>query len=197
MKVYLNLAIARNRRERYSLAWAIPMLGVSLLVLAWLAASVVRGFHHSHQIQQSLAAVKAQNTKVRAREIQLQQQIERPEFQRMIRETDFVNQLISQKQFSLTELTFKVSKLLPPSARLNGLALASSSSPTPEVQFAVMGKTEEAIETFLDNLESSNDFNDVLIKSQGFRGGSEAAPQEVALICTARYVAGDLPASDK
>jgi len=197
MKVYLNLAIAPNPRERYSLAWSVPTLVVSLLVLAWFGVSAVHDMRRSHQIQQSLAKVKAQDARVQTKEIQLQQQIERPHFQSMIRETEFVNQLISQKQFSLTELTFKVSKLLPPSARLNGLGLASSSATNPEVQFAVMGKTEEAIETFLDNLESSSDFDDVLIKSQGFRSGSGTAPGEVALICTAKYVAGAQPTSDK
>ncbi|MEJ2007149.1 MAG: hypothetical protein P8Z30_03180 [Acidobacteriota bacterium] len=197
MKVYLNLAVPRNRRERYSLAWTVPTLVVSLLVLVWLGVSAVHHLRRSHQIQQSLAKVKAQDAKVQAKEIQLQQQIQRPQFQNMIQETEFVNQLISQKQFSLTRLAFKVSKLLPPSARLNGLALTSSSATNPEVQFAVMGKSEEDIETFLDNLENSSDFNGILIKSQGFRAGSGNGPKEVALICTAKYVAGTQTASDK
>lgn len=188
MKVYLNLAVARSRRERYSLAWAIPTLVVSLLVLAWLATSTLHDVRRSHKVQQSLVKIKAQNAKVQSREIHLQEQIEKPQFRRMIRETRFVNQLIDKRKFSLTELTFRVSKLLPPSARLNGLALASATNSNPEVQFAVMGKDEGAIETFLNNLEGSRDFNDVVIKSQGFHGGSGSAAKEVALICTAQYV---------
>jgi len=190
MKVYLNLAVVRDRRERYSLAWAIPALALSLMVLAWLATTAIHDLRRSHQIQRSLAEVRTQDAAMRDKETHLQQQIERPEFKRMIQETEFVNQLISEKQFSLTELTFKVSKLLPPSARLNGLALASASAPNPEVQFAVMAKDEVSIETFLDNLEGSKEFDDVIIKTQGFRGGSTSGPQEVALVCTARYRAG-------
>jgi hypothetical protein len=190
MKVYLNLAVARDRRERYALAWAIPVLALSLITLAAFATTAIHDLRRSHQIQRSLAEVRTQNATMRDREVHLQQQIERPEFQRMVQKTEFVNQLISEKQFSLTELTFKVSKLLPPSARLNGLALASSAAPNPEVQFAVMGKDEESVETFLDNLEGSKEFDDVIIKTQGFRGGSASGPQEVALVCTARYRAG-------
>ncbi len=189
MKVYFNLAVARDRRERYALAWAVPMLGLALLVLAWFAFTAIRDVRHSHQIQQSLAQVKSQDAALQAKQVSLQHQIERPEFQRMIQKTEYVNQLISERQFSLTDLTYKVSRLLPPAARLNGLALASSSVAQPEVQFAVMGKDEEAIETFLSNLEGSTDFNNVIIKSQGFRGGGGSGPQEVALVCTARYVA--------
>jgi len=193
MKVYLNLAVVRDRHERYALAWAIPVLALSLVVLAWLATTAIHDFRRSRQVQRSLAEVKVKDAAAQAREVHLQQQIDRPEFKSMVQKTEFVNQLISEKQFSLTDLTLKVSKLLPPSARLNGLALASSSAANPEVQFAVMGKDDEAVETFLGNLEGSADFSDVIIKSQGFRGGGASGPQEVALVCTARYVARVAP----
>lgn len=189
MKVYFNLAVAPDRRERYALAWAVPTLAVSLIVLIWLAATAIHNVRRSHQIQQSRAELKAEETATRSKEIRLQQQINRPEFTDMIQKTEFVNQLISERRFSLTQLTFKVSKLLPPSARLNGLALASASVSHPQVQFAVMGKDEGAVETFVSNLEGSNDFDNVVIKSQGFRGGGGSGPQQIALVCTATYVA--------
>ncbi len=188
MKVYLNLAEPRDHRERYSMLWTIPTLIVSIIVLVWLASTAYQGMRRSHQVQQALAQVKTRDAALRARETQLQRQIERPEYRQMMAETEFLNKLISQKQFSLTDLTFEVSKLLPPAARLNGLALASSAEPNPEVQFAVRAKNEEAIETFLGNLEESNEFSDIVIKSQGFQGGSGSTPQEVAMICTAKYV---------
>ena len=196
MKVYFNLAVAYDRHERFALAWAVPTLGVSLIVLVWLAASVFRDMRRANQAQKSLADVQAQEAALSSKEASLRRQIDRPEFRSMIQKTEFVNQLINQRQFSLTDLTFKVSRLLPPSARLNGLALASASAPKPEVQFAVMGKDEEAIEAFLSNLEASNDFSDVLIKSQGFRGGGGSSPQEIALVCTAKYVGLAPPAGN-
>jgi hypothetical protein len=189
MKVFFNLALEPDPRDRYALKWAVPVLVVALLGLGWLAVSAFSGLRRLHQVQRSLAQVRTSEAALRSKEVRLQQEINRPEYKALIEKTEFVNQLIGQRQFSLTELTFKVSKLLPPNARLSGLALASSSEAHPEVQFAVMGKDEEAIETFLDHLERSGDFNDVIIKSQGFRGGSGGEPQEVALVCTARYVA--------
>lgn len=193
MKVYFNLAVAPDRRERYALAWAFPTLALALLVLAWLSFTAIRNLRRAHRAEQSLAQVQSQENAINLKEAGLKQQIDRPEYAKMIQKTEFVNQLISRRQFSLTDLTFKVSKLLPPSTRLNGLALASASSPKPEVQFAVMGKDEESIETFLNNLEGSSDFSEVVIKSQGFRGGGGGGPQEIALVCTARYTAENLP----
>lgn len=194
MKLYFNLAVPPDRRERYALAWSVPTLALALIVLLWLAFTAIRDVRRSHQIEQSLVKVQSQEAKINSKEAGLRRQIDRPEYRSMIKKTEFVNQLINRRQFSLTNLTFKVSKLLPPSTRLNGLALASASAPNPEVQFAVMGKDEASIETFLSNLEGSSDFSDVIIKSQGFRGGSGGSAQEIALVCTARYVA-DVPPS--
>ncbi|HET7101026.1 MAG TPA: hypothetical protein VFJ52_07745 [Terriglobia bacterium] len=191
MKVYFNLAVAPDRRERYALAWAVPTLAVSLIVLIWLAFTAIHDVRRSRQAQRSLAEVRSQEAALSSKEARLRQQIDRPEYKSMIQKTEFVNQLINRRQFSLTDLTFKVSKLLPPSTRLNGLALASASAPNPVVQFAVMGKDEESIETFLSKLEGSSDFSEVIIKSQGFRGGGGSGPQEIALVCTARYRVGN------
>lgn len=196
MKVYFNLAVTSDRRERYALAWAVPTLALSGIVLLWFAGSAIRYIGRAHQAQKSLADVQSQGAALSSKEAGLRRQIDRPEFRSLIQKTEFVNQLISQRQFSLTDLTFKVSRLLPPSARLNGLALASASAEKPEVQFAVMGKDEEAIETFLNNLEGSDDFSDVMIKSQGFRGGSGSGAQEIALVCTAKYVGLTPPSSN-
>ncbi len=188
MKVYLNLAESRDRRERYSMLWTIPTLVVSIVVLVWLGNAVFQGMRRSHHVQQVLVQIKTRDAALRARETQLQRQIERPEYRQMMEETEFLNELISRKQFSLTDLTSEVSKLLPPAARLNGLALASSAVPNPEVQFAVMAKNEQSIEVFLSNLENSNEFSNIIIKSQGFQGGNGSTAQEVAMVCTAKYV---------
>jgi hypothetical protein len=196
MKVYFNLAVASDRRERYALAWAVPTLGVALLVLLWFAGTAIHDVRRSHQIQKSLGKVRAQEAALTSKEASLRQQIDRPEYKNMVQKTEYVNRLISERQFSLTELTYKVSRLLPPDARLSGLALASASVPSPEVQFAVMGKDEVSIETFLRNLEESKYFSDIIIKSQGFRGGGGAGPQEVALVCTASYVAQTPPSGN-
>jgi Fimbrial assembly protein (PilN) len=189
MKVYLNLSVAPSRRERYALAWAVPTFVAALIVFVYLAGSAIRDFHRSREIRGSLASSQAKDADLRARETELRLELGRPKFRQIIHETEFVNQLINQREFSLTELTVKVSKLLPSNVKLNGLGLAGSDS-QPEVRFAVMGKTEEAVESFLSNLEGSKDFSDVTIKNQGFREESQTGAEQVALICTARYVTG-------
>ncbi len=192
MKVYLNLAISPSRRERYALAWAAPTFAVALLIFVYLAAGAVRDFRRTQQIHRSLAEVQAKDARLRSQEAELRLQLTQPKLRKMIRETEFVNHLINERQFSLTELTVKVSKLLPMNVKLNGLGLAGTET-HPEVRFAVMGKSEEAVESFLSNLEDSKDFSNVTIRNQGFQGGERGGPEQVALTCTARYVTAGLP----
>src|SRR5512146_2646857 len=127
MKVHFNLAVSRDRHERYALTWAGPTLAVAAIVLVWLSFTAIRNLQRAHRAEQSLAQVRSQEIAINSKEAGLRQEIDRPEYKNRIQKSDFVNQLISRRQFSLTDLTFKVSKLLPPSTRLNGLALASAS----------------------------------------------------------------------
>jgi hypothetical protein len=195
MKVHLNLAVAPSRRERYALAWAVPTFVVALLLFVYLAGATVRDFRQSHKLRRSLADLQAKDARLRSQEMEIRSQLSLPDSQKMIQETDFVNHLIGQRQFSLTDLTIKVSKLLPFNVKLNGLGLAGTDS-HPEVRFAVLGKTEEAVESFLNNLEDSKDFSNVTIRNQGFRGEA-GGPEQVALTCTARYDTARLSAEEQ
>ena len=193
MKVYLNLSQTPTPRERYALAWAIPTIAVSLIVLVWLASTAIGDFERSREIHRSLAEAQNHDTQLLTRERKLQQELGRPEIRQMVHETEFVNGLIDLKEFSLTDLTVKVGKLLPPAVRLTGLGLSAAQA-TPIVQFSVMGKDEDSIESFLENLENSEDFSDVIVKSQGIRqAGAEPGSQLIAVVCTARYVTGFSP----
>lgn len=187
MKVYLNLAVTPSRRERYALAWALPVFVAALAVLVYLGVATFHDYRRSRQLSSSLESVRSRDSRLRSQETELRLELGRPKFQKMLHETDFVNHLIDQRHFSLTELTLKVGKLLPANVKLNGLGLAGQDS-QPEVQFAVMGKDEKAIESFLSKLEDSKDFSNVTIKNQGFRKGTTNGAQQVALICTAQYL---------
>lgn len=187
MKINLNLAVAPSRRDRYALTWAAPLLVIGVVILGWLAGTALRDIQNSRAARRSLAGLQAKDADLRSREVALGARLGQPKFQHMISETQFVNRLMNQRQFSLTELTVKVAKLLPPAVRLNNLGLAGTTS-KPEIRFSVVGKTEEATESFLRNLEDSKDFSNVTIKNQGFRGGGGSGAEMVALTCTALYV---------
>lgn len=188
MKLTLNLSTAPSRHERYALAWAVPTAVVALAGLVLLTLHAVRNFREYRAVHRQLRETEQIEARLRSQEMTLRHELEQPQLREVYRQVQFVNSLIEQKRFSLTQLTEKVSKLLPGEVRLTGLAL-SRTEQDPVVRFTVAGNSEEAVETFLSNLEDSADFAEVAILNQGFaQQGAGQGP--VTIACAARYVGG-------
>lgn len=186
MKVTLNLSVWPGARERFALVWAIPTGLIALLVLAYFTLHAVRDFWKYGDVHALLSEQQEREVELQRREKNLKKELDRPQDRQVFREAQFVNTLIDRKQFSLTQLAEKVTKILPPQVRLTSMALAEPGG-EPVVRFTIAGNSEEAIETFLGNMEDSSDFRDVAILNQGFEEeGSARGPVHIA--CTARYV---------
>ena len=186
MKISVNVATISSPRERYALAFALPLAVAAAISLVMLSYSVVRGYTDYHRIERQTSALLQQKQALTEKENTLKNNLEQPRERAVFRKVQFVNGLIERKQLSLTQITETVSKLLPPNVRLSSMTLTRGREDT-QVRFMVVGKSEEALGAFLSNLEDSSDFQDFSVASQGFqRGQTDAAG--VSISCTARYV---------
>jgi Tfp pilus assembly protein PilN len=186
MKVGLNLAIAPTARERYALAWAVPATLLGLAGLGLITVSLGRQLLDYRKVHQELGELQERIARLRVQEAGVQRNLDQPQARKIYREAEFVNALIEKKQISLSQLAAEVTKLLPGDARLAGLALAPQSGDL-RVRFTITGRNEEAVETFLGNLEDSPDFKDVALATEGFQQeGPVGGP--VTVNCSARYV---------
>ena len=128
---------------------------------------------------------------LRNQEAAIRKKLEDPAYRKLLLEAQFVNKLIDQRVLSLTELSARLAGLLPEDAHLTGLALTSPKKPGEDylLRLGITAKSEDAIDTFLNDLEDAPDFKDVSITNQGFQEeGSQA--QQIILLCTARYLPG-------
>lgn len=191
MKVALNLSTRPSLRQRYALLWTVPF---TLGALVWFIYSVFLAAHNIseyHQRHRSLVNYQTRENALRAQEMAMRRNLDRPQFRELLREAGFVNALIDQKQFSLTELTAKVTKILPPQARLTTFSFSQAAG-EPVVRLSVESSGQEALQTFVNNLEESPDFKEVTITQQGLeQKGGPAGP--VTITCSARYEGGPLP----
>lgn len=194
MKVTLNLALSQSFRQRHRLAWSLPVLVIALALLGRLVFSVENDWHQYRSARDAVAREQGRLSQLAAREAGLRQKLDRPESRNLLREVQFVNFLIDQRQLSFSDLAAKVTALLPPQARLAALSLPDSSG-EPLVHFGIEGTTEDAVESFLNNLEESPDFIDVTVTNQGFEEKGGGAP--VSITCTARYVGGRTSAVER
>ncbi|HEV2492124.1 MAG TPA: hypothetical protein VG204_03535 [Terriglobia bacterium] len=190
MKITLNLAVAPTLRERYALGWAVPTTVLAFVVMVWLAHSTWVDVRQAREIESKVAEAEQREQKLTQREMELRRDFEQPDIRSLLEKTGFINGLIDKKRLSFTALAMKVAGLLPPDARLSGVALARSGDSS-TVRFQVNGKAPQALETFLANLANSADFAEPVVTSEGFeqaQGGTSAAAGEVTVTCTARYV---------
>jgi Tfp pilus assembly protein PilN len=193
MKVVLNLAIPPSARERYALYWAIPATLLGVAGLAFLLLFTVRSFREYKGVQKSIAEQQGRENTLRAQEMALRKQLEEPESRRLLDDVQFVNDLIEKKRVSLSSLATDITDLMPDEVRLTGLALVPEGQEL-AVRFVITGKSEEAVERFLSDLEDSPHFKDVAIVNQGFEQTGAASELE-NIACTAHYLPGESEAS--
>jgi Tfp pilus assembly protein PilN len=188
MRVVLNLAIPPSARERYALYWAIPATLLGFSGLVFLLLFTVRSFREYRSVQTSVAGYQERENALRAQEMELRRELQKPESRRLLDDVQFVNALIEEKRISLTGLASDITDLIPDEVRLTALALAPEDKEL-AVRFVITGKNTEAIERFLSSLEDSPHFKDVAIINEGFEeAGTSSELENIA--CSAHYLAG-------
>lgn len=186
MKISVNLATFSSPRERYGLAWSIPVALFAILGLALIGRSIVANLGEYHRIQSKLDAEAQEEKGLEAKEAALRKELDQPGQRAMFQKAQFVNGLIAQKQFSLIEMTDRVSKLMPATVRLVSLRVTRPKADI-AVRFSVVGRDEAGLEKFVENLEDANDFVDLSVANQA-QPADKSLIGMMQLVCTARYV---------
>jgi hypothetical protein len=187
VKIGLNLAPSQSFRQRHVLAWSLPLLAISLALLIRLVFSIQTNWIEYRSVGRSVLREQDRRNELAAREAGLKRQLDEPANRALLREVQFVNSVIDQRQFSFTEMEAKVTALLPPEVRVTALSMPDSAG-EPLIHVGVEGSSEGPVETFLINLEDSPDFRDTMITGAGFDEKGNGAP--VGISCTAHYVTG-------
>jgi hypothetical protein len=198
MKITLNLSPAASSRDRYALAWAIPVTLAGLAVAVLLGRATQREYRSYRVIQTQLTDVQTRTADLQNQEADIRRKLDDPLNRDLLHRVNFVNQLIDERQLSLSEVSARIAGLLPEDAALNGLQLVSSKKAGEdyEIRMGITARNEDAIETFINDLEDAPDFRDVTIINQGFEEQS-SQPDQVNVLCSARYLPGtDLSTED-
>ena len=192
MKVSLNLATLSTPRERYALAWSIPLALLGVAGLLTLSYSAIFNYREYRKIGNNLEGLHQQEQLLKNKEAALRKDLDQPQQRALFQKAQFINGLIEQKQLSLPALTERVSKLLPSSVRLTDLDVRHDKAGV-SLRFSVVGHDEDGLEAFMGNLEDAPDFKDLTVTNQGPQTGKadkadKAASGLVGIVCTARYI---------
>lgn len=183
MTITFNLARPRSFCDRYLMVWAVPALGLGLLLLVQFLASARADYRQAQRVRATLERERARAGQLRGRELALRRELDQPRYRDVLKQVRGVNSLIDEKRLSLTEVTVEIARLLPPQARLSSLSVAAAAG-GPLVRVGVEAQAAAQAETFVANLEQSPDFKDVTVTQQSF----VLKPGEpVTVNCTAHY----------
>jgi Tfp pilus assembly protein PilN len=189
MKITLNLATPPTFRERYGLALGVPVLVFAILLGGLLGHYARKNYREKVELARSLEKLQARRAELGDETRKLQSALKQPGAQGTLHEVEFVNTLIGRKRLSLSDLTTKIAVLLPPDVRLANLIMLRSGNQS-ELRFQVTGRSEAALETFMENLQDSADFADPIITASGSEQQG-AGTEETTLVCQTRYIALD------
>lgn len=186
MRVRINLAQPSSRVERSVYLWAPVAIAVAALLLARLSYSAGQAFIAYRGVHQQTLRYQAEVREMQSKEVRAGSMLRRPETRKLYGQINFLNELIAEKQVSLSGVTLKVSRLLPAEARITGLALVQSQKGL-IADMSIEGAGQAVTGEFLNNLEDSPDFDDITVTGQSF---IQTGPEKglVTLTCNARYV---------
>lgn len=195
MRVRINLARPANWRERTVYLWAPVLILCAGALLGYLVFASGREFAEYRRVDRAVLRDQAEIHETQAQEARLSMALRRPETLKLYAQINFLNNLIEQKKLSLSGLTLEVAKLLPDQVRITGLALGETAK-GPEIEISVEGAPRQVTGAFLNNLESSPDFDGVTVVSQSFADVTQQA-NLISLTCSARYIGKTPPGEDK
>lgn len=185
MKVTLNLASLPSRRERYALAWAVPLAILGAVALGYIIYFGVGNIREYRRVQKDILQVQNQNADLARQVSDLRRAAQQPDYQAVTGEAQYLNSLIEAKKISVADLVTRVGELMPDDVRLAGMSMRNAKGV--QVSFSVIGKDEDALEKFLTALEDSPDFQDISVSSEGFKGQGDT-DNSISISCTATYV---------
>jgi hypothetical protein len=201
MKITLNLSPRSSARDRYALGWGIPATLVGVAALVLLSRASLREYREYRASETQLAQIQGRADDLTRQEADIRRKLDDPASRDLRTRARFLNELIDERRVSLADVSSRLAGLLPGDARLSSLTFASPRDSTGDysVRMGITAKGEEAIETYMNDLEDSPDFKDISIENQTIKEDPSQGSQ-INVVCNAHYLPGaevQLEAKDK
>lgn len=176
-----------NERAVHAGLALVALIVVALTALnAWRIVTLSRD---NRELNAKIAANEARATELRATAAQVRQGLDPQELKAVSTSAIEANTIIDRRLFSWTELFNRLEATLPEDARITSIRPQIDDDGHVELLLVTMAKQVEDVETFVENLEATGAFSDVLATQ-------EMTNQDGIVQATVqgRYLAGKPPA---
>ncbi len=160
-----NLATRPFYNERAAHV-AIGVAAVIVLAITVLnAVQVVRLSRHNTELSSRTGAERAEATRLTAEAARIRSTIDQDELALIVGAAHEANSLIDQRTFSWTALFNRIEETLPAGVMLTSVQ-PSIREGAARVDMGVLGRSAEDIDEFMDKLEATGAFQDIIPASQ-------------------------------
>ena len=129
------------------------------------ALQVVRLSGHNTELSARTGAERAEANRLTAEARRIRNTIDKDELALIVGAAHEANALIDQRTFSWTALFNRIEETLPPDVMLTAVRPAIRDGVT-RVDMAVLGRTIEDVDEFMDRLEATGAFQDIIPATQ-------------------------------
>jgi hypothetical protein len=160
-----NLATRPFYNERAAhLAIALAAL-IVLAITVLNVVQVVRLSKHSTELASQTGAERAEAQRLTAEAARIRRSIDKDELALIVSAAHEANALIDQRTFSWTAFFNRIESTLPPDVMLTSIRPSVNQGVT-HVDLGVLGKRAEDIDEFMEKLEATGAFQDIVPASQ-------------------------------
>ncbi len=185
MKLRLNLATSPQANNRPFLAGAVLVGVLALIALGLLSYSAYNSWVASRDLRAEMAGWESKIRADQVRHEELQSYFREPHAQSVIDRSAFLNSLIAERSFPWTKILTDIGDILPPGVRVISISPQLDNGRA-QVTLQVGAASEESKLQFLEAIEKSNVFSDLVVKSE-HNPTELSSPDRVVLDLTVWY----------
>jgi len=165
MKLRLNLSTTPQENKRPFLAGALVVGTLGAVALALLSHAAYVSWRASRQLRADMARLEDQIQTDSTRQQALELYFRRPEAQRALDRSAFLNSLISERSFPWTKIFMDLEQTLPAGVRVVNITPRLVNGRA-EVELQVGASTDESEIGFLKAIENSPVFSGMVVKDE-------------------------------
>ena len=189
MKTRFNLATSplENNRRFVAGAGLIGILALAALVL--LSLDTYRTWRANRTTREEIASLTSQVRSEQEDQNQLRSKFSSPSVKQTLARSAYLNNLIAERTFPWTKMFAELERILPPGVRVISISPSRDKDGNMSVALKMGAQSDAAKLKFLESLQSSPDFSNVLVKSESRPNQSHAAAgdDQVQIDLEARY----------
>lgn len=172
MRLNINLATQPYEdSRRFWMKWGAGLAAAAIVTLG-LVIAAFSAWNAARQDRKQMADMRQQIARCEEERAKAEAVLSRPENRAMRDQSQFLNELISRKAFSWTQVFADLERIMPPQLHVTSIQPEFSKDNQLQIKMNVAGQSADRTLELVRRMENSRQFHDAQIKEQNYNQGT-------------------------